>query len=267
MRKPVAGTPVWVMPASVVAGIAVLVAAFLVYRYYTTPVPPPAPSQDTTAKVLAIITNLPASEFDTVGEGTAENLIKPVSGTVLTGASGKPEILYIGAEFCPFCAAQRWALIVALSRFGTFSGLQTTTSSSSDVFPDTPTFSFRSATYSSQYIDFRAIEVTDRDQNPLQSPSPSETQVWVKYDSARTIPFVDFANGYAFTGALNKPDTLSGNSWLAIAADLKDPTSPQAKAVIGSANLVTAAVCKITNGQPSAVCSSATIQNLENNLK
>ncbi len=34
---------------------------------------------------------------------------------------GKPEVLFVGAEFCPFCAAERWPLIVALSRFGHFS--------------------------------------------------------------------------------------------------------------------------------------------------
>ena len=42
-----------------------------------------------------------------------------------TDASGKtvPEILYMGAEYCPYCAAQRWSTIIALSRFGKFSGL------------------------------------------------------------------------------------------------------------------------------------------------
>ena len=62
-------------------------------------------------------------------------------------------ILFVGAEFCPYCAAQRWPLIIALSRFGTFSGLQTTTSSSSIEYPNTITFTFRSATFTSQYID------------------------------------------------------------------------------------------------------------------
>ncbi len=38
---------------------------------------------------------------------------------------GKPEVLFVGAEFCPFCAAERWPLIVALSRFGRFTALTT----------------------------------------------------------------------------------------------------------------------------------------------
>ncbi len=52
---------------------------------------------------------------------------------------GKPEVLYIGA-YCPFCAAERWAAIVALSRFGTFSVLRTVHSSSTDVDASTPAF-------------------------------------------------------------------------------------------------------------------------------
>jgi hypothetical protein len=267
VRKPVAGTPAWVMPAAVVAGLAVVIAAFLIYRWYTTPLPPTPPNPNTTAQIVATITTLPASEFDAVGQGTANNLIKPVSGAPLAGSSGKPEVFYYGAEFCPYCAAQRWPLIIALSRFGTFSGLQTTTSSSTDVFPNTVTFTFRGATYMSQYVDFRAVETTDRDRNPLQSPSASEQQLVSAYDSSGTIPFIDFANKYAATGAMYSPDTIGGMSWLAVADSLKQPDSTQAKAIIGSANLITAAVCKSTGDKPAEVCSSATIQNLEKNLK
>lgn len=266
MRKPVSRTPAWVMPAAIVAGLAVLVAAFLVIRWYTTPIPPPAPSHDTTTQVIATITSLPASEFDTIGQGTANNLIKPISGTPLTGSSGKPEVFYLGAEFCPYCAAQRWPLIIALSRFGTFSGLQTTTSSSSDVYPNTPTFTFRSATYTSSYIEFRAVETADRDQKPLQSPTAAEEQLITRYNTSNSIPFVDFGNRYAFNGATYSPDLIGGMSWLAVADSLKQPESTQAKAIIGSANLITAAICKMTSDKSTTVCGSATIQDLEKKL-
>ncbi len=267
LRKPVAGTPPWVMPVAVVAGIAVVIAAFWVIRWYMTPLPPKPLSQDTTTLVVSMITTLPASEFDALGQGTANNLIKPVSGTKLTGPSGKPEVFYLGAEYCPYCAAERWPLIIALSRFGTFSGLQTTSSSSSDVYPNTQTFTFRDATYTSQYIDFRAVETTDRDQKPLQSPTAAEQQLVNRYDTAGSIPFLDFANQYASSGATYSPDTIGGMSWQAVAGALQQPDSTQAKAIIGSANLITAAICKITEDHPAAVCSSATIQNLEKTLK
>jgi thiol-disulfide isomerase/thioredoxin len=254
------------MPAGVVAVIAVVVAGFLVIRWYTTPQPPPAPSVDVTQQIVYTITGLPASEFDAIGQGSASNRIKPVSGTLLTGASGKPEVFYYGAEYCPYCAAERWPLIIALSRFGTFAGLQTTTSSSTDSYPNTPTFTFRSATYASQYIDFRSVETYDRNQNPLQAPTPAEQQLVSKYDTTKSIPFVDFGNRYAFAGAMYLPDVLAGSNWQSIADNLQSADSAQAKAIIGSANLITAAVCKLTADQPTAVCSSATIQSLESKL-
>jgi len=267
MRKPVATTPAWVMPAAVVGVLALLVATFLVIRWYTTPLPPPAPSTDTTQQIITKITTLPPSEFDAIGQGTASNLLKPVSGAPLTGSTGKPEVFYLGGEFCPFCAAQRWSLIIGLSRFGTFSGLQPTTSASDIEFPNTPTFTFRSAQFTSQYIDFRPVESSDRDRNPLQTPTAAEQKVFDQYDSSRTIPFVDVGNRYAFTGAMYSPSVLVGMTWQEVAAALQDPSSAPAKAIIGSANLITAAVCKMTGDQPSSVCSDATIQGLEKNLK
>lgn len=265
-RKPVSGTPVWVGPAAVAALVALVVVAFLVYRWYTTPLAAKTPAANETQQVIAQITSLSASEFDSVGQGTANNLLKPISGAPLTGASGKPEVFYLGGEFCPFCGAQRWPLIIALSRFGKFSGLKTSASSADIEFPNTPTFSFHGATYTSQYIDFRGLETTDRDQNPLDTPTSAEEQLFTKFNSQGTIPFVDVGNRYAFTGAMYSPEALAGQSWQAVADELKDPTSVQAKAIIGSANLLTAAICKITSDQPAAVCSSATIQGLEQKL-
>ena len=49
-------------------------------------------------------------------------------------------MLYIGAEFCPICATQRWPMTVALSHFGTFSNLQQTHSAVSDG--NIPTLSY-----------------------------------------------------------------------------------------------------------------------------
>jgi Domain of unknown function (DUF929) len=266
LRKPVSRTPSWFGPASVVVGLAVLVGAFLLVRWWTTPPPPPPLNSDTTQQVVASITALPASELDQVGAGSATNVIKAVSGSALTGPSGKPEVFYLGAEYCPYCAAERWPMIVALSRFGTFTGLQTTSSSSTDVFPNTPTFTFRKATYSSQYIDFQSVETTDRNQNSLQSPTAAQEALVTRYDTNGYIPFVDFANRYAFNGAMYQPDVLSGMSWQAVAEALQQPSSAQAKAVLGSANLITAAICRLTGEQPDAVCSAPSIQAIEKTI-
>jgi thiol-disulfide isomerase/thioredoxin len=266
MRKPVSTTPSWVAPVAVVAAIALLVAAFLLIRWYTTPLAPPPLTVDATQQVIASITSLPSSDLDAVGAGSANNLIKRVSGSPLTGPNGHPEVFYMGAEYCPYCAAERWPMIIALSRFGTFSGLKTTSSSSTDIYPNTPTFTFHGATYTSQYVDFVSVETTDRNQNPLESPTAAQQALVNSFDSSGSIPFVDFANRDAFSGAMYLPDVLSGMSWKAVADSLAQPTSPQAKAILGSANLITAAVCKLTADQPATVCSSSTIQNIEKTL-
>jgi thiol-disulfide isomerase/thioredoxin len=266
MRKPVSRTPAWVAPVAVVAAIALLVVAFLVIRWYTTPVAPHPLPLDATEQVVSSITGLPATELDAVGTGSANNLIKRVSGASLTGPNGHPEVFYLGAEYCPYCAAERWPMIIALSRFGTFSGLKTTSSSSSDVYPNTPTFTFHGATYTSQYVDFVSVETTDRDRNPLESPTSAQQALANQYDTSGSIPFVDVGNRYAFSGAMYLPDVLSGMSWQAVADSLAQPSSPQAKAILGSANLITAAVCKLTADQPATVCSSSTIQSIEKTL-
>jgi hypothetical protein len=264
MRKPVRRTPAWLTPVATVGGIAILVLVFLAYRWWTTPAPPTI-STNQAALVLNQITNIQPSELEQVGIGSAKNSIKSVNGPALTGAGGKPEVFYLGAEYCPYCAAERWSMIIALSRFGTFTGLQTTTSSSSDVYPNTPTFTFRNATYSSPYVDFQAVETTDRNQNPLQSPSPEQSALLSRYGSG-SIPFVDFGNRYSLSGSTYLPDALSGMTWQQVADALQQLSTPQAKAILGSANLITAAICEVTNQQPSAVCSGTAIQSIEARL-
>ncbi|HEY8801879.1 MAG TPA: DUF929 family protein [Candidatus Dormibacteraeota bacterium] len=266
MREPVSRTPAWVGPVTVIATIALVVGTFLVIRWYTTPVPPPPLNVDATQQVVTAITSLAASELDAVGAGNAHNLIKPASGTLLKGPHGLPEVFYYGAEYCPYCAAERWPIIIALSRFGTLSGLKTTTSSSTDVYPNTPTFTFHNATYTSQYVDFQSVETTDRDRNPLESPTAAQQALVSKYDTSGSIPFIDLGNRYASSGAMYLPDVLSGMTWQAIADSLAQPSSAQAKAILGSANLITAAVCKLTADQPSTVCSSTSIQAIEKTL-
>ena len=264
MRKPVKRTPAWVAPTAVVGGLAVIVVAFLAIRYMTTPTIPPA-SPATTAQVLATITSLPASEFDQVGLGSATNVLTKVSGTALKGAGGKPLVFYFGAEFCPYCAAERWAIIVALSRFGTFTGLKTTTSSSTDVFPNTPTFTFHGVTYTSDFVEFQSVEVSDRQQNPLETPTAAQQALISSYDQADTIPFIDFGNRFALPKPSYMPDVINGMTWEAIATALTNPESSQAQAIVGSANLVTAAICVLTANQPATVCTPA-IQAIEAKL-
>jgi thiol-disulfide isomerase/thioredoxin len=225
------------------------------------------------ASVLAAVTQPSASLLSSVGEGGQPGQLSRLSGSQpLKDSSGRPEVVYVGAEYCPYCAAERWSMIMALSRFGTFSGLKEMSSSSSDTDPDTSTFTFVDATYSSPWVDFSSTEVEDRDENPLQSPSASVEALFTVFDqqpySASPAgepgyPFLDIAGRFVLYQTSYDPAILQGLSWKQIAADIGDAQSPVAQAIVGNANYLTAAICVATGNQPAAVCSTATIQTME----
>ncbi len=228
--------------------------------------------------VVNPVTGVKQQTFAAVGTGGQTTNLSAVTNTaMLKTADGKPEIVYVGAEYCPFCAAQRWSIIVALSRFGTFQNLRLTTSSGSDVFANTNTFTFVGSTYTSQYLDFSSVETADNaspNPKPLQTPTALQQQVlatydkppWVQTTNPEPIPFTDIANQYVAGGSGFDPQVLSGLTWQEIANDLNNPQSAVAQSVIGNANYLTAAICQVTGGQPASVCQAAPIPTITQKL-
>jgi hypothetical protein len=246
---------------AIVAIVMVGIILGVIFLYHPQPQDPliGTPIPATLYNQLAGVTN---TTLTTVGSGQgAATALTSEKGSSLT-SGGKPEMLYIGAEYCPFCAAERWAMIVALSRFGTFSGLTYMESSSTDSFANTPTFSFRDATYASSYISFVSVEIQDRNHGTLQTPTPQEQSFMTSYDSGGSIPFVDIGNqtGNQYVtlngGSQFQPLVLSGN-WTQIASQLNDPTTAVAKSVDGAANYLITAICKVDGGKPSIVCNQS----------
>jgi hypothetical protein len=236
--------------------------------------PPVAPAA---AAVTRATTRIPQTVFDDVG---APPPTSPGSA-VLSGQSplmlnGHPAVVYVGAEFCPYCAAERWALVVALSRFGSFAHLGATTSSASEVFPGTPTFSFDGATFTSRYLTLSTVEeygdapsTTAPGGFPLlHDPTPVEWGLVKRYDQAPyapgagTLPFVDVGNRFVVSGAGIgfSPGVFQGKSMSQISTDLSDPLLPDTQSVVGEANLLSAAICATTGGSPQAVCRSAGVE-------
>jgi len=245
--------------------VAIAVIAFIALRGGNPPKPVPTPTGASAAQIISQLTTIPASELDAVGGGTADkSKFAAITGRPALTESGKPEVLYLGAEYCPYCAAERWALIVALSRFGTLSGLDFMTSSSSDAFADTPTWTFRHATFAGSDIAFVGVEEADRAGNPLQQPTSAQAAIANQYGGG-TIPFIDFGNRLYLNGANYFPQDLQGLSWQQIADALQQPTTSQAKEILGSANYLTAAICRAAGDGP-AVCSDAVVKQLEAEL-
>ena len=226
------------------------------------------------AGVSSQVTGVPAATLDRVGKGAVPAFTQgqpPLtggSGAALT-SGGKPQMLYIGAEFCPYCAATRWSMAIALSRFGTLTPLHGIHSSSTDTDPNTATLTFYKSGYTSKYLDFTPVEVQTVSRGPLQNPTSAQNAVWAKYEpdpNTRGYPFIAFGNKFVLKGPIYDAAVLQGKSWSQIAAALKDPTSPIAQSVDGAANYITGAICKMTNNQPSDVCSSAAVTAVQSGL-
>jgi hypothetical protein len=227
------------------------------------------------ASVITDLSTVPVATLDAVGAGkTYEKSIMSISGSPLTSGS-KPGVVYIGAGYCPFCAAERWAIVVALSRFGTFSGLRGIHSSSTDVYPGTATLTFYHSAYTSKYLDFTPVEVSgDNPKAPLQKLTSDQQGLFSKYDAppyvaasdAGAIPFLDLGNKYLVVGAQYDPQVLQGSTWTQVAAALKNSSAAIAQGVDGAANILTAAVCKLTGGQPADVCTSPAVRTAQAHL-
>ncbi len=273
----------WLLIGGVLVVIAVIIGAFVILSNQQSG----SPSGPTKAssQVFNAVTNVDSKVLATVGIGGVQNPLHAVKGPppILVGPTGKPQFLYIGAEYCPYCAAQRWATVVALSRFGTFDKLYQTTSSSTDIYPSTPSFTFYTGHYggpfyTSKYVDFVPVETQGNVQDAsgnyatLQTPTTEQENLLNTYDAppyttqTGSIPFVDIANQYIMVGASFSAQDLQNLQWQDIANSLSNPTSTVGKDILGSANYITAGICMTTHQQPGNVCNTDVIQKIEQSL-
>jgi hypothetical protein len=234
---------------------------------------PALPDAATQAATISKLTTLPAATLEKAG-APSKAVLTPISGQQPLTENGKPKILYVGAEFCPYCASQRWPLIIALSRFGTFTGLAETHSSSSDVFPNTPTLTFKDATYTSTHLSFTAVETADQEGNKLQSLTPADDALfktfnappYVDKESKGSIPFIDFGNKFLTSGASVSPKLFKGLDHSTIVARLADPAGTLGKQTGATANAITAGLCSLTGDKPAEVCTSPAVAALKGTL-
>jgi Domain of unknown function (DUF929) len=273
----------WLLIGGVLVILAIIIGAFVIISNQQSG--SPAGPTKASSQVFNAVTNVQSNVLATVGTGGVQNPLHAVKGPppILVGPTGKPQFLYVGAEYCPYCAVQRWATIVALSRFGTFDKLYQTTSSSTDVYPSTPSFTFYTGHYggpfyTSKYVDFVPVEtqgnVPDSSGNypTLQTPTTEQQSLLNMYDvppyttQSGSIPFIDIANQYIITGASFSPQDLQNLQWQDIAKYLSDPTSTVAKDILGTANYMTAGICMTTHQQPGNVCNTQVIQKIEQSL-
>lgn len=266
------------MVVGVIALLAVIIVGFVIIsrapasQTNTNPLLQSTPAD---AAVLQQLTGVSQASWEAIGTGGVKNPFTiQKDQPALTGPNGHPELFYVGAEYCPYCAAERWAIINALSRFGTFSNLSQLQSYENNI----PTYSFYKSSYSSEYIDFVSVETEGNELDStgqryvqLQQFTGDQEQLFKKYNSSQSFPFIDIGNKYTAIGASYSPTVLLDSSqkplsWQTIVNSLSDPKSQIAQGILGSANYITAALCTMTNQQPGSVCNSSVIQTIQQSL-
>jgi hypothetical protein len=253
--------------------ILVAVVALMIYALSGSPSTPQVVHRTiTSSDVVSTLAGVPPAVSDSIGVSSPRTPLVPP--TVLTGqpslrSGGKPEVLYVGAEFCSFCGSERWALIVALSRFGHFTDLRDMQSAPSSVFPGIQTFSFVGTTYASRYITFAGVELFSDVANAngvftrIAKLTPAQSAVVNRYGiappggpSAGVLPFVDINNQMVTSTSGFSPAVIERQSQVAIAGELSQPDTATGQAIVASANYLTAGICAATGQQPASICTS-----------
>jgi len=207
--------------------------------------------------VMRNLQAIPLNTWNRVGTGRFRPLeaVEPA-----TTDPAIPTVLYIGSEFCPYCAAVRWPIVAALERFGAFTRLERSASSATDIFPGTPSVTFAHTRYQSPYLTMQAVE---REGNtldasgrypPLQHLTPTQEAVFRRYDPSGAIPFLLIGGRYVLVGSPFSPAVLQRLDWRNIAAQLPGGTTPAARAILNAGNEISAAICAVNGDHPTAIC-------------
>ncbi len=263
-------------------------------------------NQPLNATDLAVINDAPNSYFETAGEMLLNgSLVNYASGKGASAVppfmvNGKPSMIYLGSITCVFCGENRWAMALALSRFGKFSRLYTGYSSFGDH--NLPTLYWSpahynqsaedlGAFYNSSYINFIAVE----DTNPITGGfvlNPLSTMqsrinatnntiymdamkfilqlnnfqgtpytIWGKYNVAGADA-VDFGNSTPTNNTLS----MTNMTHASVFKQLTNPTDQFALTEYAGADIYAAMMCSTLNGTTTnmpSICSLPAIKGIE----
>ncbi len=258
---------------------------------------------------LAIFNNANDSYFETAGEmilngsfgssifgsaiGSNPEVVKLNHSIVV---NGKPSVIYLGSITCIFCGENRWAMALALGRFGNFSNLFKGYSSFGDH--DLPTLYWAPAHYNqsaedlgnfynSSYINFISIDdalpITGGfDLNPMSTIQSrinatgnkayinamglildlgnfegTPYTIWGKYNT----PGVDDAD-FGFGSAPNNDPPMEFMTHNEVFDNISRPTNEFGWLEYGGADLYIAMTCESLNNK-APICSLPVIPKLE----
>ncbi len=174
---------------------------------------------------------------------------------------GKLYVFFMGAEYCPYCAAERWAIVRALQKFGQWDGLKQTISAARDEpFLNLPTYDFTKTTYTSPHIEFASRETKDREFKPLQKLLKTEEKLVRKFNPKKEIPFLLIGGRFMQIGAGFTPKIFIGHTFRQTETELKKAESEIRKTIDNEANIISALMC--VSGLPPEVCKETGLAEL-----
>jgi thiol-disulfide isomerase/thioredoxin len=174
---------------------------------------------------------------------------------------GKLQVFFMGAEYCPYCAAERWAVVRALQKFGQWNGLKQTMSAARDEpFLNLPTYDFTEATYTSSQTEFVARELKNREFKPLQKLTKTEEKLVRKYNAGMEIPFLLVGGRFMQIGAGFSPKLFIGHTFRQTETELKKVESEIRKTIDAEGNIIAALLC--ASGLPPELCKETGVAEL-----
>ena len=222
-----------------------------------------APRKPAPAAAVTQMENVPISTMvAAVSKVNPQNLnyATAAKGGPLT-TNGKPQVLFIGAEFCPICAAERWPMTLALMKFGTFTGLKQTHSAVADG--NAGTWSYYGATYSSPYFSFDPQELYTNQPSgsyykPLDKVTPQAQQNWVANEgSNESFPFINFGGTATLQSAQFNPQLIYYHDFNYVLNAVGDNNSNVGAQIDAAAAVFVKYLCTMTHDQgPPGVCAA-----------
>jgi thiol-disulfide isomerase/thioredoxin len=189
-----------------------------------------------------------------------------VTDQPLKRPSGKSLVYFMGAGFCPFCAAERWAIVKALERFGKWEGVVEDKSADHDEkYLNVPTFNLARAKYASDYVEFAGKETADRNFEPLQELDDKDYEILDMYNPDQMIPFLLVDGQYMQVGTGFSPELIQNMTHDKVKTELDNPNSQIGKAIRTEIDNITALLCKSTGGKGDA-CNADSIKTLTGKL-
>ncbi len=200
------------------------------------------------------------------GGGTKNTNIISVAGNFKQDTLATPflignkvSFIYVGGQYCPYCAMERWAIVMALSNFGNFSNYSFIRSAEGNI----PTYDFVGITYTSNTVEFQGVEAYNNVAPPhsgqLESLTGDAATYYSKYGGT-SIPFICIGGSIFQSGAGNSFDvnSFTGQSQSTIQNQISSKSGTLYDQIHSESQIITQLIYTNINSQNTTTASSTT---------